>query len=207
MSMPPRPTSKFTFDQYLAIEREADERHVYLNGEIFAMAGESDRHGEITMNLAGLVHQQLQGKPCRGRTKDTKVRSGIGLLSGHSTQGMFSYPDIVVICGEREFHDDHKDVIVNPTAIMEVLSASTEAFDRGEKFLRYRTWNPTLTDYVLVSQDKPHVEHFVKQADGTWSFNCYTDLDAIVTIASIGCTFKLAEIYQGVDFGFPTNEE
>jgi Uma2 family endonuclease len=203
MSMPSRITSKFTLDQYLAIERESEERHIYLDGEIFAMAGESDRHGEITMNLAGQVQRQLQGTPCRGRTKDTKVRSGIGPLSGHSVQGMFSYPDIVVICGEREFHDDHKDVITNPTAIMEVLSASTEAFDRGEKFLRYRTWNPTLTDYVLVSQDKPHVEHFVKQKDGTWSLSDYTDLDASVTIASIGCTLKLADIYDGVTFGSP----
>jgi len=138
--------AKLNVDQYLAAERASDERHIYLDGEVFAMAGVSDAHGEITINLAAMMHFQLKGTPCRARTKDTKIRSGIGPMSGHSTKGMFSYPDIAVSCGEREFHDVHEDVILNPKVIIEVLSASTEAFHRGEKFTRYRTWNPTLTD-------------------------------------------------------------
>jgi Uma2 family endonuclease len=196
------PQSKhlYTADEYLVLERFSENRHLYLDGNIFDMAGESNAHGDITMNLAGVVQAQLRGTPCRGRTKDTKIRSGLGPLSGRSVKGMFSYPDIAVICGELEFHDAHKDVILNPTAIMEVLSPSTEAFDRGEKFSRYQAWNPTLTDYVLVSQDKPQIEHFARQPDDTWLYRRYEGLDVSVAIASIGCTLKLADVYDRVDF-------
>jgi Uma2 family endonuclease len=198
MSMPH--SSKFTVDQYLAFERAADERHIFLDGEVFAMAGESDPHGIITVNLVITLGSQLKRNPCSVRTKDTKVRSGIGPISGHTVKGMFSYPDIAVICGESEFHDAHKDVILNPTAIIEVLSPSTEAFDRGEKFMRYRAWNTTLTDYLLVSQDKPLVEHFTKLPDGSWSYRDYTGLEAVVAITSIGCTLKLADVYDRITF-------
>src|SRR2546421_3567998 len=191
---------RFTPEEYLALERASEERHIYLDGEIFAMAGESGDHGDISANLVGTVVNQLKGKPCRARTKDTKVRSGLGPASGHAIRGMFSYPDLVVICGEPEYHDPHRDVILNPTAIMEVLSPATEAFDRGEKFARYQTWNPTLSDYLLISQDRPQIEHFVRQADGTWSYRLHTGLEASVEIASIGCTLRLAEVYDRVRF-------
>jgi Uma2 family endonuclease len=134
---------KFTPDQYLALERASEERHLYLDGDIYAMAGESGKHGDIAANLVIALGTQLKGTPCRARTKDTKVRSGLGPASGQAIRGMFSYPDVVVICGEPEYHDAHRDVILNPTAIVEVLSPTTEAFDRGEKFTRYQTWNPT----------------------------------------------------------------
>jgi Uma2 family endonuclease len=199
MSMPQTQT-RFTVDQYLAFERAADERHIYLDGDVFAMAGESPAHGDINVNLILTLGTPLKGKPCRISTQNTKVRSGIGLMAGHSTKGMFSYPDIVAICGERQFHDSHRDIILNPKAIFEVLSTSTEGFDRGEKFIRYRSWNPTLTDYVLVSQDKPHVEHHVKQADGAWLCRDYHGLEASFEIASIGCTLKLADVYDEVQF-------
>src|SRR5205807_944775 len=135
-------------DEYLERERAAEERHEYLDGQIYAMAGESPSHGIITVNLVGIFYIQLKGKPCQALTKDTKVRSGPTPLPGHSTRGLFSYPDIVVVCGEPEYHDAFRDVILNPTAIVEVLSPATEAFDRGEKFTRYQVWNPTLKDYV-----------------------------------------------------------
>jgi Uma2 family endonuclease len=204
MSMPH--SSKFTVEQYLTFERAADERHVYLDGEVFAMAGESDPHGIITVNVVITLGSQLMGNPCGLRSKDTKVRSGLGPLSGHSVKGMFSYPDITVICGEPEYHDVKKDVVLNPKAIIEVLSPSTEAFDRGETFTRYRAWNPTLTDYLLVSQDKPQVEHFAKQANRSWSYRDYTGLDASVPIASIGCTLRLVIVYDRIVFG-STDEE
>src|SRR5688572_25678141 len=116
----------------MPMERAAEERHVYLDGEIFAMAGESDPHGIISVNLVGTFFNQLKGKPCQARTKETKVRSGPVPETGRGTKGMFSYPDVVVVCGEVEYHDAYRDVILNPKAIIEVLSPSTEAFDRGE---------------------------------------------------------------------------
>jgi Uma2 family endonuclease len=196
----PKLNRRYTVDEYLAMERAAEEKHLYLDGEIFAMAGESPHHGIVSANLIATVVMQLKGKPCQARTKDTKVRSGPIPESGRGTKGMFSYPDIVVICGEVEYHDAFKDVILNPKAILEVLSPTTEAFDRGEKFTRFQTYNPTLTDYVLVSQDKPQIEHFEKQANGVWTYHLYTGLDAVVPIASIDCALQPAEVYDRVVF-------
>jgi len=193
-----QPKPLITVDEYLALERTAEERHEYLDGQILAMAGESGEHGDITVNLVVTLGTQLKGTPCRARTKDTKVRSGPSVL--HGTSGLFSYPDIVVICGEPSYHDAHRDVILNPTAIIEALSPSTEAFDRGLKFHRYQTWNPTLTDYLLVSQDQPQIEHFSRQDNGTWAYQRHTGLDATVHIPSIKCTLKLADVYDRVVF-------
>ena len=127
-------------------------------------------------------------------------------MVGHTIKGMFSYPDIVVICGKPDFHDAHKDIILNPKCIVEVLSPSTEAFDRGEKFMRYQAWNPTLTDYVLVSQDRPQIEHYARQQDGSWLYRLHTGLDAAVMLESIGCTLRLAEVYDGVEFSSSEEE-
>jgi len=196
----PQPKLRFTVDEYLARERAAEERHIYLDGDIFAMAGESPAHGDIATNLTGIVYNQLRGTPCRARTKETKVRSGPTPLAGHGTQGFFSYPDLVVVCGEPEYHDAVRDAILNPKVIVEVLSPGTETFDRGEKFARYRAWNPTLTDYVLVSQDRPQIEHYQRQADGSWSSQRHTGLDSSVVLASIACTLKLADVYERVAF-------
>ena len=196
----PKTNPILTVDEYLLLERAAKERHEYLDGKVFAMAGESGKHGDITVNLVISVGSQLKGTPCRARTKDTKVRSGPLQKSRQNTSGLFSYPDIVVIFGEPEYHDSFADVIINPTAIIEVLSRNTEAFDRGEKFTRYQTWNPTLQDYLLVSQDEPLIEHHSRQQDGTWSCNRITGLDSSVVIASIQCTLSLVEIYDRIVF-------
>lgn len=196
----PKHRSRISVDTYLALERASGERHLYLDGEIYAMAGESGVHADICMNLSALIHAALRGKECRARSKDTKVRSGPTPMSGRGTEGFFSYPDLLVICGEPETHDAHGDVVLNPSIVMEVLSPSTEAFDRGEKFRRYQSWNPTLTDYLLVSQDKPEIEHFTREASGGWHYQRYEGLDAVVTIASIGCTLALREVYERVTF-------
>lgn len=111
-----------------------------------------------------LIANQLRGTDCRARLKDTKVKSGA--LQNRFGKGMISYPDLVVICGEPEYHDKHKDIVLNPTVIIEVLSDATEEFDRGVKFMRYRNFNDTLTDYILVSQAEPHVEHYIRQQNG-----------------------------------------
>lgn len=194
-----------TIDEYLRLERAAQERHVYLDGDLFAMAGKSYAHGIITANLLGSLVPQLRGTPCGALSKDTKVRSGPSERSGKKYTGLFSYPDFVVVCGEPEFHDEHKDVILNPRVIIETLSPSTEAFDRGEKFTRYQRWNSTLNDYFLVSQDKPRVEHFIRQADGGWTYYLYEGLKAEAPITSIGCTLKLADVYDRV--AFPPSDE
>ncbi len=200
----PKLKPRVNVDEYLALEREAFERHYYLDGEIFAMAGESPAHADVSANLLATVVSQLKGSPCRARTKDTKVRCALAPLPGHSTKGMFFYPDIVVICGEPEYHDAHKDIVLNPKAIFEVLSPSTEAFDRGEKFTRLQTCNPSLTDYVLVSQDRPQIEHYERQADGEWTYRLHLGLEAAVAVASIGCTLMLKDVYDRVVFA--TNE-
>jgi len=204
----PKPLPRYTVDEYLALERAAFERHIYLDGEIIAMADESEVHGDISVNLVTTLSVQLKGKPCRVRTKDTKVRSGPVPESGKGRKGLLSYPDIAVVCGEREFHDAHKDIILNPKVIVEVLSDSTEAFDRGEKFQRYQAHNLSLQDYLLVSQNKPRIEHYQRQADGSWRYQVISGLDMSVSIVSIDCTLKLNDVYDRVEFeDEPSNDE
>lgn len=186
----------YTVEQYLAWERHADERSEFLDGEIYAMAGESGAHGDISMNLAGMLQSQLKGTPCRARTKDTKVRSGA--LKEHLGRGMISYPDMVVICGEVEYHDEQKDVILNPKVVFEVLSESTEEFDRGSKFMRYRNFNPTLTDYILISQTEPHVEHYIRLENGEWLLREFDGQEKSFQIDSINCTISLGDLYDRV---------
>lgn len=188
----------YTVEQYLKIEREADERSEYIDGEIYAMAGESGAHADISMNLAGILQNQLRGTNCRGRTKDTKVRSGA--LKQHFGRGMISYPDLVVICGELEYQDHYKDVVLNPAVIIEVLSESTEEFDRGVKFMRYRNFNSTLSDYILISQTEAHVEHYIRQENGDWILREYYGLDKSFRIDSIDCQVNLAEVYDRIKF-------
>jgi Uma2 family endonuclease len=160
----PQTITRYTVDEYLALERESEERHEYLDGQIYAMAGESIEHADISVNLVVELRSQLKGTPCRVWTKDSKVLSGPAIRSYKSIKGLFSYPDIVVVCGEPRFLNEHRDVLLNPTLIIEVLSPSTESFDRGEKFWRYRSHLASLTDYVQVSQALPLIEHFRRQS-------------------------------------------
>ena len=129
------------------------------------MAGESREHADISSNLLREIGNQLKGTACRAWTKDMKVRSGPTPDLVTTTKGLYSHPDIVVVCGEPEFHDAYTDVLLNARLITEVLSPSTEAFDRGVKFWRYRSWNPTLTDYLVVAQNEVFLEHFSRQSD------------------------------------------
>lgn len=199
MSMP-KLEPLFTVDDYLRLERDATERHEFLDGRVFAMAGESGPHGDISFNINGLLFPQLKGTPCRARTKDTKVHSGPDRPQHAGASGLFSYPDVVVICGEPVYHDEREDVVLNPTAIIEVLSPSTEAFDRGEKFNRLINWNPTLQNYVLVAQNQPSIDVFHRQADDTWKFEHIEGLEKTATIASIHCTLPLADVYDRIEF-------
>jgi Uma2 family endonuclease len=195
-----QPPPRITVEDYLAFERAAEERHEYFDGEIAAMVGETLQHAIISTNVLGSLGMQLKSTPCFAVTKDIKVRSGLGIASARSTRGMFSYPDILVICGKPEFFDDHQDVVMNPTTIVEVLSKSTESFDRGEKFQRYRAWNPTLQDYLLVSQTRPFVEQFRCQPDSIWTMQESLGLGSTAVLPSIACTLKLADVYDRIDF-------
>ena len=190
----------FTVQEYLDIDRSEDERYEFLDGEIYAMAGESGEHGDICVNFTIALGVQLINTSCRLRIKDTKVRSGMFPVKRPLVKGMISYPDLVVICGEPEYHDEFRDVVLNPSVIIEVLSDSTEQFDRSEKFHRYQLWNPTLTDYILVSQDKPLIEHYIRQLDGSWKYLFYKELDKEFVIESINSRLKLAEIFYRIEF-------
>jgi Uma2 family endonuclease len=190
----------YTIEEYLAFERQSEERHEYLDGLIYAMAGESEEHGDISINLVSELRNQLKGRECRPWSKDIKVRSGPAPENVRSRKGLFSYPDVLVVCGERKYHDQHKDVLINPTVIIEVLSPSTEAFDRGEKFLRYQTWLPSLKDYVLVSQNKPLIEHFSRRSDEQWIYSAESNLAGEVHLKSIDCRLKLTEIHDRITF-------
>ena len=195
-----------TVEEYLASERASVERHEYLDGLVYAMAGESPTHGTICTNLISEVRVQLKGTPCQAWSKDCKVRSG-PVLDPRDRKGLFSYPDLVVFCEEPSFHDAHRDVLTNPVVIIEVLSPSTEVFDRGEKFARLRNWNPSLLDYLLVSQSSPLVEQFTRREDGSWLYRFGEDLSASLSIESIGCTLRLAEVYDRIVFPLPTLPE
>lgn len=191
-----------TVGEYLDFERAAFERSEYVDGEVYLMPGESGSHADISVNLVGMLHSQLKGKDCRARAKDTKIKTGgpSHKTAVSSTKGMFSYPDILVVCGEPKYHDKHKDIVLNPKVIIEVLSKSTEKFNREDKFVRYRMFNETLADYILVAQDKPVVNHYVRQDDNSWKIFTYIGIDGVCEIASIGCTLPLAEVYDRVEF-------
>lgn len=189
-----------TEEEYLAMERASEERHEFIDGYIFEMAGESWAHGEIVTNLTGVLFARLRGTPCRGRSGNSKIRTGPRPQFARSQKGMYSYPDFFVVCGEVQFHDEFQDVITNPAVIFEVLSPSTENYDRGEKFFRYQNWSPILKDYVLISQTSPMVEHFSRQADNSWNYRIHQGLETSFTIKSIKCALKLADIYDRVQF-------
>src|SRR5205807_1202065 len=158
----------------------------------------SEEHGTICTNLSGVLFTQLRGTPCRVFSKDTKVRCGP--YRPHTREGLYAYPDLVVVCGPSQYHDQARDVLLNPTVIVEVLSPSTEAFDRGEKFRRYRAWLPTLTDYVLVAQDRPLIDHYHRQEDGTWALRALEGLHTHVHLETISCTVPLADVYERIVF-------
>ena len=182
----------YTPEEYLAFEREAKTRHEYLDGQIHAMAGGSPPHNQICFNTTVAIGIQLRGTSCIGYTSDQKIRT--------DPMDLFSYPDLTIVCGKPLFHDQHKDVILNPTVIIEVLSPATEEYDRKEKFTRYQDLR-SLTDYILISQNRVCVEQFVRQkGKRKWLYSIESDLQAEIAIASINCRLKLADIYDRVVF-------
>ena len=173
-------------------ERNAPERHEFLDGNVYAMAGESPRHSTICYNLYGITQNQLRGKRCRGFSPNMKVAT--------NEKGLYSYPDLAIVCSQPKYHDKKGDVLINPTVIFEVLSPSTESYDRGEKFLRYVNGIKSLTDYILISQNNPTIEHFQKQSNGEWETTEIEGMESVLKIASIECEISLTELYDLVEF-------
>ena len=169
-------------------ERRAEYKSEYFAGEIVAMAGAKRRHNLISSNVAVSLGTQLREKPCEMYSNDMRVQA--------DGEKQYSYPDVVVVCGEPQFRDGREDTLLNPTVIVEVLSPSTESRDRGEKFLRYRQIE-SLTDYLLVAQNERRVEQFTKQPDGSWRMVETFDAGA-VRLDPVGCTLSLADIYNKV---------
>ena len=187
----------FSADEYLVLERAADERHEWLDGVIYKMSGESPNHSIINANIITEINIQLRGKPCIVFSPNMKVRSQ--LMPTPGMKGLFSYPDTMVVCGKPLYHDRYQDVVTNPKVIIEILSKSTMEYDRGEKFDRYAA-NKSLTDYLLVSQTHARIQHFTRKPRGRWELVTETKLDRSIVIASIKCKLKLAHVYDRIEF-------
>jgi Uma2 family endonuclease len=184
----------YTVEEYLAIDRSSEERYEYYDGEIRLMAGESDAHGIISGNLMNEVAGQLKDKKYQVSSKVVKVRSS-RKFEINSIKGTFTFPDIVVF-----EQTEQTGIISKPKVIIEILPPEKKITKRKHKFTRYHFFNPTLTDYVSVSQDFPFVDHFIRQNDGSWKVNTYIGLDQVFTIESIECTLNLMEIYDRIEF-------
>lgn len=185
------PILPLTPAEYLASERAADQKHEFVNGAIFAMAGASRAHNRIATNVTGELYGQLRGGTCEVFGSDMRVKV--------SATGLYTYPDVVVVCGEAIFEDSEVDTLLNPTAIIEVLSPSTEAYDRGDKFAHFRRLE-SLREYVLIAQDRRRIEQFLRQEDGRWLLGEVSESGATVRLESIGCDLALSDIYSRVSF-------
>jgi Uma2 family endonuclease len=179
-----------TPEQYLVFERAAETKHEYAGGEIIAFAGASRAHNLITGNIHYRLRTQLEGKPCEVYVAEMRVRA---------TPTNYVYPDVVVVCGEPRFEDDEFDTLLDPTVLVEVLSPSTEARDRGDKLHHYASIE-SVRDYLLVSQDRIGVDHYVKQAGNEWKLYSYSRPEEKVQIESLACELLLADIYAQVQF-------
>ncbi len=181
----------YTPEEYLALEEEAEYKSEYYQGEIFAMSGASVNHNRIIKNLIVLLESALENKPCEAFMGDVRLLV--------KENGLYTYPDVVTVCGDLDFAPDRDDTITNPTVIIEVLSKSTEGYDRGAKFELYRAL-PTLQDYILVDQYKVHVEHFHKQEDARWILQEFNQLEDTLAIELVDFEISLQRIYQKVNW-------
>ncbi len=181
---------KWTVEEYLAFERSSEEKHEYYAGEIFAMSGASRRHNLIVINTGTTLNSQLAERPCEVYPSDMRVRVN---------KIKYTYPDVTVVCGEPHFADNEFDNLLNPTIIFEVLSDSTEDYDRGTKFKHYMGIN-SLQEYVLIAQDEVRIDHYTRKSEGDWYLSISKTLESVVQLPSIGCTLLLADIYRKITF-------
>src|SRR5947207_10004307 len=187
---------RYTLEEYFELERKSEERFEYSNGEVFCMSGVSEEHAEIETNLIVSLKSRLRTRGCRVFPANIRIKV--------PSAPPYRYADLSALCGEAQFEEiGGVDALVNPQLIVEVLSPSTEAYDRGDKFTHYKSI-PTLSEYLLVAQHRPHVTHLYKQADGTWIYAEANDLAATLELASLDCDLPLNEIYRGVSFDAET---
>ena len=185
-----------TPEEYLAREAQAEYKSEYHNGEMFALAGGSANHNQLTFNVAKAFDRLLAQKPCRVFIDDMRLNV--------KQSGLYTYPDVMVVCGKAEFAPGRDDTVTNPIVIVEVWSDSTKAYDRGEKFAMYRQI-PTLQEYVMIDQSQFYVEHF--RRDGNfWVLETLDAMDAILVLPSLQCEMPLAAIYEKVEWRSNTNE-
>jgi Uma2 family endonuclease len=188
--MASNPLTRVTEEEYLAIDRAAEVRSEFFDGEMFAMSGGSMRHAQLQANLHGELYVALRGKDCRAFTSDFRVRVSPG--------SMYAYPDVTVVCGKPILADERQDILLNPAVIFEVLSPSTEQYDRGVKFQRYRAIE-SLKDYILVNQDEIRIEQYTRRDANTWTLHDYQRPEEELRIDSIGVSLALARIYDRIE--------
>src|SRR6056297_3355023 len=192
MTVQPQDKNKMTPGQYLALERNSiDIKYEFFDGEVFAMVGAGRNHNRINVNLTVELGGKFKANKstCNLFSNDMRVKIAENYV----------YPDIVIYCGDAKFEDDEFDTLTNPIIIMEILSDSTEAFDRGDKFAYYQVI-PTLKEYILVSQKKYRIEQFILSDDNKWEYRSYEGRDKVLKMESIGCELRLSEIYLNVTF-------
>lgn len=174
--------------EYLAFERASPEKHEYVNGEIFAMSGGTGEHSAIAANIISEARSALFGRGCRVHTSDMRINI--------SSSERYVYPDASIVCERPRYTDDSRDTLLNPRVIVEVLSDSTEAYDRGDKFAQYQTI-ASLAEYVLASQKRPRIEVFTRQADGGWLLRVYGPGERVM-LSSVECTIEVDRVYTDV---------
>ena len=189
--MATQPKTYLTPEQYLEIERKAEFKSEYYQGEMFAMSGAREPHILIVGNAMGELRQQFRRRPCKAYSNDMRVQV--------TATGLYTYPDVVVVCGEPQFLDNTFDTLLNPTVIVEVLSESTEAYDRGQKFEQYRSLE-SLKEYMMISSQRISVERYTRQPDGSWNYIAKASLEDSIDLKSVDCHLLLADLYEKVDF-------
>jgi Uma2 family endonuclease len=187
--MSAEPQQKWTPQEYLAFERGSETKHEYVQGELFAMSGASRKHGRISWNITLALGPQLERRGCEGFAGDMRVRI--------PTTDRYNYPDIVVACGEPEFEDTELDTLLNPVLIIEILSPTTEDYDRGRKLFHYRSI-PSLQTILLVAQDKAHVEMYERQPDGRWVLSETESMGEELDLPAVGARLAVADVYHRV---------
>jgi Uma2 family endonuclease len=185
------PVRRLSEAEYLEIERRAEFKSEFLEGEMFAMSGGTRWHSLIACNVISAMTSQLKGSPCLVLNSDMRVKV--------QTSGLYTYPDVSVACGENQLEDENGDTLLNPTVIVEVLSETREAYDRGKKFEMYRQI-PSLREYLLVSQHKPLVEQYIRQDGEEWLLRAVAGLEGKVSLPSLGITIAMADVYSKVQF-------
>ncbi|GAB4194310.1 MAG: Uma2 family endonuclease [Roseiflexaceae bacterium] len=189
-----QPKQHYSVEEYLRIERGGATKHEYHHGEIYALAGSSATHNLIQVNLLISLGSQLRRRPCTVYPSDMRLRI--------PRSPIYVYPDVSIVCGQAEFEDAEMDILLNPTVIIEILSDSTERYDRGKKFQLYRSI-PSLQEYILVAQDEVHLDRFVRQPDGNWLLISYEAIGDLVHLDAIDCNLALEDVYDKVALDNP----